>query len=67
MKREKINMNAKISNNYKNFSCQFIDNDILCVTAEKVDNFDKLNIKKDNPLSVFAFFERWNAETVFYL
>lgn len=46
---------------------RYIDNDILCVVAEKVPDDVRVPAKKDRPLEVLAFFERWHQDSVFYL
>jgi hypothetical protein len=46
---------------------RYLDNDILCVLAEKADPKDKLEPKKDHPLEVLSFFERWHRESVYYV
>jgi hypothetical protein len=46
---------------------RYIDNDILCVLAEKVVDTETVDVKKDNPLEVLAFFERWHHDSVHYL
>lgn len=46
---------------------RYIDNDILCVLAEKTESDDIGMLVKDNPTEVHSFFERWHWETVHYL
>lgn len=46
---------------------RYIDNDILCVLAEKTESEDIGLLTKDNPTAVHSFFERWHWETVHYL
>jgi methyltransferase family protein len=46
---------------------RYIDNDILCVLAEKVADGDRIDVKKDNPLEVLSFFERWHHDSMHYL
>lgn len=46
---------------------RYLDNDILCVLAEKVADGVSVPPKKDRPLEVLAFFERWHQDSVFYL
>jgi hypothetical protein len=46
---------------------RYLDNDILCVLAEKVADKTKLAPVKDEPLEVLSFFERWHRESVYYV
>lgn len=46
---------------------QYLDNDILCVLAEKVPASVAIKIKKDHPLEVLSFFERWHQDSLHYL
>jgi len=46
---------------------RYIDNDILCVLAEKVGAAEQLVTKKDHPLEVLSFFERWHQDSLHYL
>jgi 2-polyprenyl-3-methyl-5-hydroxy-6-metoxy-1,4-benzoquinol methylase len=46
---------------------RYIDNDILCVLAEKTEPAATLQPIKDHPLEVVSFFERWHAESVHYV
>jgi hypothetical protein len=46
---------------------RYLDNDILCVLAEKADPRDKLEGLKDQPLEVLSFFERWHRESIHYV
>jgi len=46
---------------------RYIDNDILCVLAEKVDAAEDVVAKRDHPLEVLSFFERWHQDSLHYL
>lgn len=46
---------------------RYIDNDILCVLGEKVSNPRDLVAKKDHPVEVLSFFERWHQDSLHYL
>jgi hypothetical protein len=50
---------------------RYIDNDILCVLGEKVSEkmsgAAKIDLKRDHPLEVLAFFERWHHDSVHYI
>ena len=46
---------------------RYVDNDILCVLAEKVAPDEKVETIKDHPLEVLSFFERWHRESVHYV
>jgi len=46
---------------------RYLDNDILCVIAEKVPEAEVLDAKKDIPIEVLAFFERWHQDSLHYL
>jgi hypothetical protein len=46
---------------------RYLDNDILCVLAEKVAPGSELAPSKDHPLEVLSFFERWHQESVHYV
>jgi hypothetical protein len=45
----------------------FLDNDILCVIAEKVPETEVLARKKDIPIEVLSFFERWHQDSIHYM
>jgi hypothetical protein len=45
---------------------RYLDNDILCVLAEKAEPGAALAPIKDHPLEVLSFFERWHQESVHY-
>lgn len=46
----------------------YIDNDILCIIAEKSENANYEEFKKfDNPALVFDFFERWHKDSLHYI
>ncbi|CAM8409616.1 Methyltransferase domain containing protein [Candidatus Methylopumilus universalis] len=45
----------------------YLDNDILCVLAEKTADSNLLEIKKDKPLEVLSFFERWHQDSIYYM
>ena len=45
---------------------RFIDNDILCLAAQKVDRSNDLAWQGDNPDAVLDFFARWHTETARY-
>lgn len=44
----------------------YIDNDILCVIAEKSSD-QPLEAKPDNALEVISFFQRWHEESLHYI
>jgi methyltransferase family protein len=46
---------------------RYLDNDILCVLAEKMPDSESIAVKKDHPLEVLAFFERWHHDSVHYV
>ncbi len=46
---------------------RYLDNDILCVIAEKVPETEALATKKDIPMEVLSFFERWHQDSLYYL
>ena len=46
---------------------RFLDNDILCVIGEKVADSEAIPSRKDHPLEVLSFFERWHQDSVHYL
>jgi hypothetical protein len=46
---------------------RYVDNDILCILAEKVAPGTDLQPVKDRPLEVLSFFERWHRESVHYV
>ena len=46
---------------------RYLDNDILCVLAEKVAESEVIQLKKDQPLEVLSFFERWHQDSLHYL
>ena len=46
---------------------RYLDNDILCVIGEKVPSAEKIPTRKDHPLAVLSFFERWHQDTLHYL
>lgn len=45
---------------------RYIDNDILCMIAEKVDDAQAISWAGDNYLEVYNFFERWHVDTKMY-
>ena len=45
---------------------QFLDNDVLCMVAEKVSDANLNLTLKDDPREVHHFFERWHWETLRY-
>ena len=45
---------------------RFIDNDILCMAARKVDKSQELTWQGDDADAVIDFFERWHSETTRY-
>jgi hypothetical protein len=45
---------------------RYLDNDILCVLAEKVPPGEQVQPVKDHPLEVLGFFERWHNDSVHY-
>lgn len=45
----------------------YLDNDILCILAEKVPETKTLSTKKDIPIEVLSFFERWHQDSLHYL
>tara|TARA_E500000331_G_scaffold332333_1_gene355439 strand:- start:1538 stop:2461 length:924 start_codon:yes stop_codon:yes gene_type:complete len=57
---EKAGFRAVASNRY-------LDNDILCILAEKVPDSEPITIKKDQPIEVLSFFERWHHDSVHFL
>jgi hypothetical protein len=46
---------------------RYLDNDILCVLAEKVPQTEVLAAKKDIPIEVLSFFERWHQDSLHYV
>jgi hypothetical protein len=46
---------------------RYLDNDILCVLAEKVRPGETVPVVKDHPLEVLSFFERWHHDSMHYL
>jgi hypothetical protein len=46
---------------------RYLDNDILCVLAEKVPESEPIVVKRDHPLEVLSFFERWHQDSVHYI
>lgn len=42
---------------------RYLDNDVLCVIAERAEPGDW---EGDDPLAVYSFFERWHADTAVY-
>lgn len=46
---------------------RYLDNDILCILAEKVQETESLPTKKDIPMEVLSFFERWHQDSLHYL
>jgi len=45
---------------------RFIDNDVLCMIAKKVDTNKVVEWERDNYLDVYSFFERWHIDTKIY-
>lgn len=45
---------------------RYIDNDVLCIIAQKTDGSEKIEWAGDNYLDVYNFFERWHTETKMY-
>jgi 2-polyprenyl-3-methyl-5-hydroxy-6-metoxy-1,4-benzoquinol methylase len=46
---------------------RYLDNDVLCVLGEKVADRSTIQPKKDQPLEVMSYFERWHQDTLHYL
>lgn len=46
---------------------RYLDSDILCVLAEKAPASAAVPLKKDDPLEVLDFFERWHQESRHYV
>lgn len=46
---------------------RYLDNDILCVLAEKTSDSEATQFKRDHPLEVLSFFERWHQDSLHYL
>jgi hypothetical protein len=46
---------------------RYLDNDVLCVIAEKAPPSTKVDTVKDHPLEVLSFFERWHRDSMHYL
>jgi Methyltransferase domain len=46
---------------------RYLDNDILCVLAEKNADSGAIESKRDHPLEVLSFFERWHQDSLHYL
>lgn len=45
---------------------RYLDNDVLCVLGEKVADAS-IAPKRDQPLEVMSYFERWHEDTLHYL
>jgi hypothetical protein len=46
---------------------RYLDNDILCVLAEKAPDGATIPVVKDRPVEVLSFFERWHRDSMHYL
>jgi len=46
---------------------RYLDNDVLCVLAQKVAAAETIQPRKDDPLEVAAFFERWHQDSMHYI
>lgn len=45
---------------------RYLDHDVLCVIARRVQRGDRVDWKRDNYLDVYNFFERWYVDTAIY-
>ena len=46
---------------------RYLDSDILCMIAQKVPATEEVRVRKDHPLEVLSFFERWHQDSLHYL